>query len=143
MTSKSTVMRYLPVIARVLLGLIFLGAGIFGMLLALGVLPMPAEKQHPSEAAAAFMAGLFKSGYLFPLIKATEIVAGALLLAGRFVPLALILLVPIVVNIFFVHAVLMPEGLPMAVLLVVLESYLGFAYRDSFRGLFVSTARPS
>jgi len=143
MTSKSTVVRYLPVVARVVLGIIFLGAGIFGMLLALGVLPMPAEKQHPSEAAAAFMTGIFKSGYLLPLIKATEIVAGALLLAGRFVPLALILIAPIVVNIFFVHALLMPDGLPMALLLVVLESYLGYAYRDSFRGLFVPTARPS
>ncbi len=143
MTSKSTVLRYLPVVARVVLGLIFLGSGIFGMLMAFGVVPMPAQTPPPSEAAAAFMGGLFKSGYLFQLIKATEIVVGALLLSGRFVPLALILIAPVIVNIFFVHALLMPHGLPLAVLLVILEAYLGFAYRDSFRALFVPVARPS
>jgi len=143
MTSKSAVVRYLPVVARIVLGAIFFGSGIFGMLMAFGVVPMPVPKPPPSEAAAAFMGGLMKSGYLFQLIKATEIVAGALLLSGRFVPLALILLVPIVVNIFFVHVRLMPQGLPVALLLVILEAYLGFAYRDSFRPLFAPRAQPS
>lgn len=142
MTSKSTVKRYLPIVARVLMGIVFLGSGIFGMLMAFGVVPMPAQNPPPSEAAAAFMGGLFKSGYLFQLIKATEIVVGVLLLSGRFVPMALILIAPVVVNIFFVHARLMPEGLPMALLLVVFEAYLGFAYRDSFRPLFVARAQP-
>jgi len=66
------------------------------------------------------MARLFKSGYLFQLIKATEIVGGALLLANRFTPLALILLAlillaPIVVNILPVHLLLMPSGLPIVI----------------------------
>src|SRR4051794_30870339 len=110
MTSKPTLLRYLPVVARVVLGIIFLGSGIFGMLMAFGVVPMPPQDPPPSEAAAAFMGGLFKSGYLFQLIKATEIVVGALLISGRFVPLALIVIAPVVVNIFFVHALLMTQG---------------------------------
>ncbi len=142
MTSKSAIARYLPVVARVLMGLIFLGSGIFGMLMALGVVPMPVQKPPPSEAATAFMTGLFKSGYLFQLLKATEIVVGVLLLANRFVPLALILIAPIVVNIFGVHAFLMPNGLPVAVTLVALEAYLGWAYRASYRALFVPRAQP-
>ncbi len=141
--SKSRLARYLPIVARVAQGIIFLGSGIFGMLMALGVVPMPPQKEPLSEAAAAFMAGLFKSGYLFQLIKATEIVSGALLLANRFTPLALILLAPIVVNIFAVHALLMPSGLPIGILVVVLEAYLGWAYRGSYRALFESRAQPT
>jgi uncharacterized membrane protein YphA (DoxX/SURF4 family) len=142
-TSKSKIARYLPIAARVALGIIFLGSGIFGMLMALGIVPMPPQKEPLSEAAAAFMAGLFKSGYLFKLIKATEIASGALLLFNRFTPLALILLAPIVVNIFAVHAFLMPSGLPIAIVVVVLEAYLAWAYRDSYRALFVSRAQPT
>src|SRR4051812_27145870 len=96
---KNGLARYAPIAARIVMGIIFLGSGIFGMLMALGVVPMPPQNPPPSEAAAAFMGGLFKSGYLFQLIKATEIVVGALLLANRFVPLALLLIAPIVVNI--------------------------------------------
>jgi uncharacterized membrane protein YphA (DoxX/SURF4 family) len=142
-TSNSKIARYLPIAARIVLGVIFLGSGIFGMLMALGIVPMPPQKEPLSEAAAAFMAGLFKSGYLFKLIKATEIVSGALLLANRFTPLALILLAPIVVNIFAVHALLMPSGLPVAIVVVVLEAYLGWAYRSSYRALFEPRALPT
>jgi uncharacterized membrane protein YphA (DoxX/SURF4 family) len=142
-TSKSSLARYLPIAARVVLGIIFLGSGIFGMLMALGVVPMPPQKEPLSDAAAAFMAGLFKSGYLFQLIKATEIVSGALLLANRFTPLALILLAPIVVNILAVHVLLVPSGLPIAIVVVGLEAYLGWAYRGSYRALFVPRAQPT
>ena len=142
-TAESAVARYLPIVARVILGIIFLGSGVFGMLMALGILPMQQPKEPMSEAATAFTTGIFKSGYLFHLIKGTEIVSGALLLANRFTPLALILLAPIVVNIFLVHALLMPSGLPIAIVVVSLEAYLGWAYRDSFRALFVPRVQPT
>ena len=142
-TSKSKLARYLPIAARVVLGIIFLGSGIFGMLMALHVVPMPPQKEPMSDAAAAFMAGLFKSGYLFQLIKATEIVSGALLLANRFTPFALILLAPIVVNIFLVHLLLVPSGLPIGTVVLVLEAYLGWAYRGSYRALFVARTQPT
>ena len=142
-TPKSAVARYLPMIARVLQGIIFLGSGVFGMLMALGIVPMQAPKEPLSEAAAAFTGGLFKSGYVFHLIKATEIVSGALLLANRFVPLALILLAPIVVNIFLVHLLLIHSGLPIGIVVLVLEVYLAWAYRDSYRALFLPRAQPT
>ena len=142
-TSKSGVARYLPIVARVILGLVFLGSGVFGMLMAFGVVPMPPPDPPLSEPAAAFMTGLFKSGYLFHLIKATEIVVGALLLANRFVPLALIVIAPIIINIFAVHLLLVPSGLPVAIALVALEAYLAWAYRASYRALFVPRTPPT
>lgn len=134
--SKSAIARYLPIVARILLGLLFLGSGIFGMLMALGVAPMPPQDPSMSEAATAFMGGLFKSGYLLQLIKATEIVVGVLLLSNRFVPLALILIAPVVVNIVALHAFLVPSGLPVAMVVLILEGYLAWAYRGSYSALF-------
>ena len=142
-TSKSSLARYLPIAARIVLGIIFLGSGIFGMLMALGIVPMPPQKEPLSDAATAFMTGLFKSGYLFHLIKATEIVGGALLLANRYTPLALILLAPIVVNILAVHLLLIHSGMPIAIVVLVLEAYLAWAYRASYRALFVPRTQPT
>jgi hypothetical protein len=123
--------------------MVILAGPVTGSVPRTGVVPMPPQKEPLSDAAAAFMAGLFKSGYLFQLIKATEIVSGALLLSNRFTPLALILLAPIVVNIFAVHALLVPSGLPIGIVVVVLEAYLGWAYRGSYRALFVPRAQPT
>jgi hypothetical protein len=120
--------RHLPTIARCLLGFVFFASGVFGLLLAFGLVPMPAQSAAQSDAATAFMVGLMKAGYLFPLLKVTELLAGAFLLANRCVPFALVLLAPVVVNIFAVHVCLMPEGLAVASVIVALEAYLGWAY---------------
>jgi uncharacterized membrane protein YphA (DoxX/SURF4 family) len=93
--------RIAPTVARILLGLVFL---VFGLNYFVPFLPTP-----PMEGpAAAFAGALFATGYMFPLIKGIEVLAGALLLAGRFVPLALLLLAPIVVNIAAFHVFLTP-----------------------------------
>ena len=134
--------RHLPTVARCLLGLVFFASGVFGLLLVFGLMPMPAPSGQQSDAATAFMGGLMKAGYLFPLIKVTEVVAGAFLLANRCVPFALLLIAPVVVNIFAVHAFLMPEGLPVASAIVLVEAYLGWAYRAAFRPLFAVRTRP-
>jgi uncharacterized membrane protein YphA (DoxX/SURF4 family) len=118
-------------IARVVLGAIFLVFGANGFLQFL-----PAPELTP--ASGAFFGALAAAGYLLPLLKATEVVAGALLLSNRAVPLALVLLAPIVINIAGFHLWLQP-GLPMVVLLVALESYLAYRFRDAFRPLFRST----
>ena len=112
--------------ARVVLGLIFVVFGLNGFL---QFIPLP-----PHEGAAAtYIGGLAATGYFFPVLKITEIVGGLMLLSGRFVPLALLFLAPIVVQIFLMHVFLAPDGMPMAVALVVLEGYLGFVgYRQSF-----------
>ncbi|MGC4094872.1 MAG: hypothetical protein QM756_44535 [Polyangiaceae bacterium] len=74
-----------------------------------------------------------KTGYMFPFIKGTEVLAGLLLLANRFVPLALAVLAPIVLNIVAFHAFLAPSGLLMAVVVLLLELRLAYSYREAFR----------
>lgn len=113
-------MNKLPLIARILLGLMFFVFGLNGFL---HFIPMPATMP---EKVTAFMNGLMASGYFFPLLKGTEVVCGLLLLVGAFVPLALIILAPIVLNIFLVHLLLDTSGLPVAIVIGLLEVYLAF-----------------
>jgi uncharacterized membrane protein YphA (DoxX/SURF4 family) len=122
----NAVRKHLPAAARLLLGLIFT---VFGLNFFLHFLPTPPP---PSPRAAAFGGALFASGYLFPLLKVTEIVAGLLLLTGRFVPLALTLLAPIVVNILGFHLFLAHAGLPLPLVVLAAELYLAWCYRAAF-----------
>lgn len=127
--------RKAPVIARIFLGALFLLFGLNGFL---HFLPMPPAP----EKAGAFLGALAATGYMFPLIKGTEVVAGLLLLSGRFVPLALTLLAPVVVNIVAYHAVLAPEGVAFPIVLAVVGLYLAYAYRSAFKGVLDSNAKP-
>lgn len=126
----------LPIAARILLGLVFFVFGLNGFLQFIPQPPLP-------ESAGAFMGAMAATGYMFPLIKGTEVVAGLLLLGGRFVPLALVLLAPIIVNIAFFHVVLAPVNMVMVVVLLALEGYLAWAYRDAFAGVLQANARPA
>ena len=110
----------LPLIARLLLGLIFFGAGLVGLL---NLYPPPPDLP---ERLQAFNAGVMATGYFFQLLKVVETLCGALLLSGFFVPLALVMLAPISINIFLVHAFLAPSGLPLAVVIGVLMIFLSF-----------------
>jgi putative oxidoreductase len=110
----------LPHIARILLGLVFTFGGIAG-LLSLGEMPPDLP-----EKLTAFNNGLLASGYFFPLLKITETICGLLLISGFFVPLALVILAPIVLNIVMVHTFLEPSGLPLAIILGLLLAYLAF-----------------
>ena len=127
--------RLVVPIARTLLGLVFV---VFGLNFFFHFLPMP-----PMEGApAAFMGALFATGYMFPLIKVTEIVGGLMLLSGRFVPLGLLLLAPVLVNIAAFHVFLTPGEVGMSAVLVAIEAFLAWSYRDSFRGVLDPTATP-
>jgi uncharacterized membrane protein YphA (DoxX/SURF4 family) len=126
---------YGPFAARILLGLVFF---VFGLNFFLHFIPLP-----PVPAAAgAFEGAMVATHYIFELLKVLEVVCGALLLAGYFVPLALTLLAPIVVNIFFFHAVLAPAGLPVPVVVLALEIYLAWSYRSVFRAMLQSKVVP-
>ena len=127
-------LSHLPNAARILLGLVFLVFGLNGVL---GFLPQPPLP----EAAAPFVTGLFQSGYFFPFLKGVEVAASLLLLTGVFVPLALAVLAPIVVNIALFHIILAPS-LPMVVLLLGLEIYLAWAYRDAFASMLRLRTNP-
>ena len=129
------VKKYAPIVARSLLGLIFFVFGLNGFIHFLPQPPMP-------PAAGQFVGALVQSGYLFTLLKVIEVLSGALLLSGRFVPLALVLLAPIIVNIAAFHIFLSP-GYGMVVLLLGLELLLAWAYRDSFRALLQPRATAS
>lgn len=128
--------RHAPTAARVLLGLIFFVFGLNGFL---NFMPVP----PPPPAGGAFLGALAATGYMFPLIKGTEVVAGALLLGNRFVPLALTLLAPVIVNIVAYHLVLAPGNYPMLAALLGLEAFLAWSYRQSFRGVLTAKARPA
>jgi len=106
--------------ARVLLGLIFVVFGLNGFL---HFLPQPPMSGPPADFAGALAA----TGYMFPLIKGTEVVGGALLLAGRFVPLALTVLAPVIVNIFAFHAFLAPAGMALPIAIVALTVFLAWS----------------
>nr|HEX4313625.1 hypothetical protein [Kofleriaceae bacterium] len=112
-------------VARVLLGLAFL---VFGLNYFLSFLPEP--KDVPTDALAFL--GPFVGAKYMGLIKLIEITSGTLLLANRFVPLALTLLAPILVGILQFHAMLEPSGLPVPVVLLALELVLAWSYRAAF-----------
>jgi hypothetical protein len=75
------------------------------------------------------------SGYFLPLLFGTNTITGAALLIGRFVPLALTVLAPVIVNIVAVHLFLDPSGFPLTILVVALELFLAWSYRAAFRSL--------
>jgi len=122
----------LPIVARVLLGAVFLVFGLNGFLHFLPQPPAPAP-------AMAFGGALAATGYFFPLLKATEIVAGVLLLVG-FVPIALTLLAPIVVNIVAFHVFLAPGNYAVVGLVLAAEIYLAVVHRAAFAPLFARAA---
>jgi uncharacterized membrane protein YphA (DoxX/SURF4 family) len=125
----------LVIAARILLGLIFF---VFGLNFFLHFIPQP----PPSGPSGAFAGAMFATGYLFVLIKVVEVVSGTLLLAGRFVPLALAVLAPIVINIVFFHAFLAPAGIALAMVVLALELFLAWSYRSVYRPMLATRAAP-
>ncbi|MFT3707388.1 MAG: DoxX family protein [Archangium sp.] len=132
-TRRFTFATIAPHVARVLLGGLFTFASI-----AYFVFPPPAEL--PPGNAGLFVSGLAAAGYLMPLVKITELIVGLALLSNRFVPLALIVLAPVSVNIFFTHAVLMREGLPAAIVIIALQLFLAWTHRRAYSLLFKAKA---
>lgn len=122
-------MKWIPIIARVLMGALF----VFGGIAFFFTTPPPLTGDM-----ATYFSGLQASKYFFYLLKGTEIACGLALISGFFVPLALVVLAPIVLNIFCVHFFLAPEGLIQAVIIGVVEVYLAFfsPYSPKIKALF-------
>ena len=126
--------KKLPFIARILLGLPFV---IFGLNGFFHFLPMPPMADKP----AAFFAGLMASGYFLPVLFGTQFVCGVLLVSGVFVPLALMILAPILIQIDLFHFFLESGGTGMALFFSALEIYLAFfaePYAPTVKRLFRS-----
>ena len=122
-------MKIPVLIARILLGLLFL---IFGLN---SVHPfMPTPPMPPSDATT--FATLLMTSHYMTFVGVLMTIAGLLLLVGRYVPLALVILGPILVNILLFHFFLMHGGEAIGLVATVLELFLIWAYRLSFRGLF-------
>jgi uncharacterized membrane protein YphA (DoxX/SURF4 family) len=130
--------RFFPSIARILLGLPLVVFGLNGFL---NFIPPP--KTPMPEKAMAFAGALFNSGYMMQLIGATLLIVGVLLLINRFVPLALALFAPFIVNSLAFHIFLERTGLPMAIVFLALELYLAWAYRNSYRPMLAARATPA
>ena len=115
-------------IARILLGALFAFSGLNIILHLFNPPPPPGD-------AGVYMTLLF-SHHIFNFVGLLMLVAGILLLVGRFVPLALVLLGPILVNILLFHVLIEPKGMIPGCISTALEIFLIVAYRKSFRGLF-------
>lgn len=124
-------MKISLLISRILLGLVFVAAGVSGFLLVAN--PPPA----PPGLAGAFQKVFFESRWVL-FVDGMEFLCGALLLANRYVPLALAVLSAILANIITFHITMQPAGLPIPLVLVVLWAFLAYHYRASFAPLFVA-----
>jgi putative oxidoreductase len=124
-------MKKITIIARILLGFIYL---VFGLDYFLHFIPY---EPHHAGRVAAFKAGLVGVGYFYPMIKSIQIVGGISLLIDQYAPFFAVVLFPISVNVFLYHTILAPSGWLMGVLLIVPNLFLGYAYRNYYSGMFV------
>jgi len=127
-------MRTASVIARYLAGVIFLVFGLNGFL---HFIPLPV----PVGIAGQFMGALYVSHYLW-VIFAFQVIAGALLLFNRYVPLAVAMLAPVIVNILTFHALMAPSGLALALFVAALWVVIFINVRRAFSGLFQARLQP-
>ena len=123
-------MKIVTLIARILLGLVFVVFGLNGFLNFLSMGPMP------SGLAGQFIGALAMSHY-FWVVAALQVAGGALLLVNRFVPLGLVLLGPVIVNIICYHVFLNPSGAVPAAVVTVLWLIVFYSKRQYFSGIFV------
>lgn len=115
--------------ARIVLGLIYF---VFGLNFFLQFLTTPPQA---SDAAESFTTGLFLTGYFFPMLKGLEVILGLALLIGAFVPLTLVILMPISLNILLFHVFLTDNAI-LSIIMIVLQLYLAWMYRDYYKPLF-------
>lgn len=113
---------------RILYGLLFVFASVSFFMMK--EMPPP-----PTPEMGTFMTGLMASKYFLYLLKITELVCGLLLMANFYAPLALVILSPIVINIFFTHLFLAPSGLPLAIVMVIVHCTLAYWYKDYYKPL--------
>jgi uncharacterized membrane protein YphA (DoxX/SURF4 family) len=126
-------MKIVTMIARILMGLIFVVFGLNGFLNFIPTGPMP------TGVAGQFLGALAQSHY-FWVVAAVQIVGGILLLANRYVPLALVILGPILVNILSFHVFMNPSGIGPGAVVTVLWFIVFHANRQHFSGIFVQRA---
>ena len=118
------------ILVRSLMGLLFLFASVTYLFKLITPPPL-------TGAMKVFNDGLEASRYLMPTVKVIELVCGLAFLSGRFVPLAAVLIAPIIVNILLINVFLIgPQGFPLAAFVVLANAFLAYYHRDRYRPLF-------
>ena len=130
-------MNIVALIARLLLGLAFTVFGLNGFFHFLPQPPFPT-----GSPAEQFTGAMATTGYLL-VVFAVQLACGLVLLSGFFVPLALVLVAPVIVNILLFHATMAPAGLPPGVIVAVLWCVVAIRYRASFAPLFAAKPQPA
>jgi uncharacterized membrane protein YphA (DoxX/SURF4 family) len=128
--------HYFPVIARILLGLIFFASGVVGIL----QLAPPPKTMPPG--ALDFFDAMARTHYMLQLVSGTQALSGALLLVNRFVPLALAFLAPVIVNIIAFHIFLSLSSIAPGIVVTLLEIYLVWSYRKVYAPMLAMRAKP-
>jgi uncharacterized membrane protein YphA (DoxX/SURF4 family) len=124
-------MKIAVIIVRVLMGLMFLFSSVVVLF---KLVPQP----ELTGNIKIFMDGVTASVYMLTMIKVIELICSVAFLSGRFVPLATVVIFPITVNILMFHIFVGPEGLPVAILLMLANLFLAWYYRDKYKPLFVA-----
>lgn len=124
-------MKIAALIARILLGIVFV---VFGANVFLHFIPMP---PMPPSTATTFVTILMTTHYAV-IVSGIQLIGGALLLVNKFVPLGLTLLGPVIVNIFLYHALMEPKGLPLAMIVVVLWFVEFWYHKKAFAGILAA-----
>lgn len=124
-------MKITVTIIRILAGLLYLFSAI---VLIFKLMPQP----ELTGNLKVYMEGITASGYLMPMVKVVEVTCAIAFISGFFVPLATVMIFPININILMVHLFLAPEGLPVAIFLMINNLLLAYYYRDKYKTLFIA-----
>jgi uncharacterized membrane protein YphA (DoxX/SURF4 family) len=124
-------MKIAALIVRVLMGLMFAFASIVVLF---KLMPQPEQTGN----VKIFMEGMAASVYLMTTVKIFELLCALAFLSGRFVPLAAVVIFPIILNILLFHVFLEPSGLPIAILLMIGNLFLAYYYRDKYKALLAA-----
>lgn len=124
-------MKIATIIVRLLLGAMMVFASV-SYFFKLG------EQPAPTGDMATVMGGFMATKYMFPLVKSIELLCGIALITGKFMKIALLVLLPITVNILLIHVFLEPDDVPMAAGIFVAHVFLIYANWGSYKHLFTA-----
>jgi putative oxidoreductase len=127
-------MKIAMIIVRTLMGLLLIAAAVVVLL---NLVPKP----EMTGAVKTFNEGMDAAPYFITVIKLTELFCGIAFLIGRFVPLATVVIAPVIVQIFLFHLFMDRSGMPVAIFLVLANIFVAYYYRRSYAGLL--TAKPA
>ena len=129
--------RVMTAIARYVLGIPLL---VFGLNMFFNFIPTPKTEMPPG--AVEFSKALADTHYMMPMIGVTFLIVSVCLVLNRFVPLALALFAPFMVNSILFHVCLEHSGLPMAIVFLALELFLAWSYRSAYRSMLAARVSP-